>query len=196
MIHLCMFQPSIKSYPPNAPHKCLMRVLMFYAKCLKHRYLMSILMFLCTGFENGVKWCVFYILCTRMCTYLWWIFWCYTHKIEHRCLMSILMHLMYRFSISESSTQRADLRQGSSLPPHCSDSRFWESAWWSRSPPKIQSIVLCLIAVSWKYHHNPLIICWVMAGFPIAQPAWWSGSPAKFNSLFPCITAELILKIS
>ena len=38
--------------------------------------------------------------------------------------------------------------------------------------------------LSWTFHQNPLIICWVLAIFPIGQSTWWSGSPSKLNHLF------------
>ena len=53
--------------------------------------------------------------------------------------------------------------------------------------------ILCIIAeLSWKFHQNPLIICWVIARFPIGQSNWWSRSPLKFN-LNPFIIFQVML---
>ena len=49
---------------------------------------------------------------------------------------------------------------------------------------KIYQIPCIIAEVSWKFHQNPLIICWVMSGFSIEQSAWWSGSLPNSNHLF------------
>ena len=60
------------------------------------------------------------------------------------------------------------------------------------TPKNWSSVPYTTVALSLKFHQNPLIICW---DFQISngQSAWWSGSPPKFNHV-PFTTPNPFMK--